>query len=84
MTRRKAKSPVPTFGETGRITLALPAEKVRGLKSNEVIFCAAGVLSLTDSEARCSRRTQGAKRQLMSEARDQSTATMQRPIAAIL
>ena len=25
--------------------VALPAEKVRGLKNNEVIFCAAGVLS---------------------------------------
>jgi hypothetical protein len=27
--------------------VALPAEKLRGLKSSEVIFCAAGVLSVT-------------------------------------
>jgi len=27
--------------------LAVPAEKVRGLKNSEVIFCAAGVLSVT-------------------------------------
>jgi hypothetical protein len=27
--------------------VGLPAEKVRGLRNNEVIFCAAGVLSAT-------------------------------------